>query len=499
MTKRIDLTPHASSTIDLMRFNGYSTISALADIIDNSLPALAKNISIRIEGDSLEDLTFIIKDDGIGMTHDELIEAMHLSTKDFKTERDKSDLGKFGFGLKSASFSQCKKLTVISKKNESIKNAMRWDLDFVKENNNWSIDHLPKEELDSFQAEKLIDDFEHGTVVVWTNCDRVLNQTMSKDDNQKYLADMIVELRMHLSLIYHKYLNKGLKISINDLEIEPMDPFCQKGNVGQRSTIQFQEEIIIDEKKITIKGYLLPHVTKLGGEKREKSISLNGDLLSNQGLYFYRVDRLISWGSWHGLLKKTEANKLARIDISIGNDLDYLWNIEIKKSSFSIPFVVKAKIRDLMKKVSQQSNRVGVRRLSQPGKENDFWKRILNKDTKSYSYEINKTNPIIEDIINNNNIEKDVAYQLLTLVEKTIPINFIKNDVAQNDYKYQNELKMDNELEESIIEQAHELKQLGLAFEKYASVVFVKMYPNIQEKESKIILMKIKDIWEGNE
>lgn len=490
---KIKLQPHASSTIDLMRFNGYSTISAIADIVDNSLPVETKRIEISIIGDKLENLQFLIHDDGLGMDKNELEGAMHLSSKDFETVRKENDLGKFGFGLKSASFSQCKELTVISRKKTSDFFGYKWDLTYVKENNDWSVDEVSAKDIDALLLANNITNFFQGTVVIWTKCDRVLNNNMDSINNQKYLAELIDDTRKHLSLIYHKYLNKGLTILINGNKISAMDPFCEKGAEGRRSTIQFEEKLVIEGKTINIKGYLLPHLSKLGGRKREEIISLNGDLLGNQGLYFYRVNRLISWGSWHNLIRKTEANKLARIDISIGNDLDHIWNIEIKKSTITIPFLVKNKIRDLMKNITQQSNRVGVRRIAKPSDEFDLWHRILNKDTKSLDYSINRNHPLIETIINNNNIDKDIIYSLLEIIEKSTPVEYIKNDISQNEYKI-NQYEI-SEFEEKLMNLANDFRHLGVSYEVFSKTQMKNSRADIDKKELEKILSKLEELW----
>jgi len=490
---KIKLQPHASSTIDLMRFNGYSTVSAIADIVDNTLPVGTKKIEILIEGNSSDNLQFLIYDDGFGMDKNELESAMHLSSKDFETVRIKNDLGKFGFGLKSASFSQCKELTVISKKKGFDFYSYKWDLNYVKENNDWSVDNVSVNEIDEILLGNNIANFDQGTVVIWNNCDRVLSQNMDSPNNEKYLAELVNDIHKNLSLIYHKYLNKGLKIFINGIEVYAMDPFCEKGTDGHRSTIAFEEKLVLEGKKINIKGYLLPHLSKLGGRKKEEKISIDGDLLGNQGLYFYRVNRLISWGSWHHLIRKTEANKLARIDISIGNDLDHIWNIEIKKSTITIPFLVKNKIRDLMKNVTQQSNRVGARRVTRPIDKFDLWKRTINKDTKSLDYSINRNHPLIEEVINNNNIDKDIIYSLLEIIEKTTPIEYIKNDISQNEYKL-NKYEF-SEFEEKLRNLANGLRLLGVSYEVFRRTEMQNSYANIEKKDLEIILSNLKNNW----
>lgn len=193
---KIKLQPHASATIDLMRFNGYSLELAIADIIDNSLPVNSKNINITVQrkNGKRNDLFVLIEDDGMGMNESELEEAMDLSAKDLNSERDKNDLGKFGLGLKSASFSQCLDLLVISKRRNTEIKAMQWDLNFVKENNDWSVNVLEHDDITSIQNEFNIKDKQQGTAVLWRQCDTIL-KGLSEDKYEEEINIAITDLQ----------------------------------------------------------------------------------------------------------------------------------------------------------------------------------------------------------------------------------------------------------------------------------------------------------------
>lgn len=111
--------PTADILMLSMRAMGYSFESAVADIVDNSISAEAKRISIRFAIDP-KNLYVAICDDGHGMSSEELFDAMKYGSEQKRTGRSESDLGRFGLGLKSASLSQCRKLTVASKKDGHI-------------------------------------------------------------------------------------------------------------------------------------------------------------------------------------------------------------------------------------------------------------------------------------------------------------------------------------------------------------------------------------------
>src|SRR5690349_3391180 len=124
--------PKPKSTLNSYRSFGYSVQTAIADIIDNSITARAKNIWINYVWDGSKSYLSIL-DDGLGMDLIELIDAMTPGSKNPQDNRESHDLGRFGLGLKTASFSQCRRLTVVSKKKDTILIKRCWDLDYVNE------------------------------------------------------------------------------------------------------------------------------------------------------------------------------------------------------------------------------------------------------------------------------------------------------------------------------------------------------------------------------
>lgn len=124
--------PTADVLMSSMRAIGYSFEAAIADIIDNSISVKADLIEVKFPVDP-SDLPFVaICDNGSGMSEEELFDAMKYGSALKRNHREEDDLGRFGLGLKAASLSQCRKLTVVSKKNGII-SACIWDLDIVEE------------------------------------------------------------------------------------------------------------------------------------------------------------------------------------------------------------------------------------------------------------------------------------------------------------------------------------------------------------------------------
>ena len=131
----VENTPEAGSLVGSMRSMGYTFESAVADILDNSVTAGSKEIHIYFPTESSHCYVAIL-DDGCGMTKDELYVAMRYGSRASEEDRDKSDLGRFGLGMKAASLSQCRVMTVISKKNGTI-SAYQWDYNKIKGQSKW--------------------------------------------------------------------------------------------------------------------------------------------------------------------------------------------------------------------------------------------------------------------------------------------------------------------------------------------------------------------------
>ena len=106
MATRIPNIPSPDILITSLRSMGYSFKAAIADIIDNSVSADAKNIYVSFSTNNEEDQYVSILDDGYGMDNDGLFNAMRYGS--FKEFYGVKDLGRFGLGMKSASLSVAK-------------------------------------------------------------------------------------------------------------------------------------------------------------------------------------------------------------------------------------------------------------------------------------------------------------------------------------------------------------------------------------------------------
>jgi hypothetical protein len=261
-----------------------------------------------------------------------------------------------------------------------------------------------------------------------------------------------------------------------------MDPFCTHGkNDESRSQLIFEEPVEVNEAKIHVRGYLLPHQSRMGGVAREEKISIDGDHVANQGIYLYRVDRLIAWGSWQNIIRKSEANKLARIDISFGNDADELWKLDIKKSTAILPSIIKARIRDLIRKMSSHSSGVFERRLKmRKTSENSVWCRYYDRESQLITYEVDRSQPAIQALLDQFGENADLAESLLEFIESTFPADLVMNDLAISTARFSR--GDDNDAYKNLLDLANQMNTAGINFEVFKnSVIDSRIYGLDQE------------------
>ncbi len=463
--KTENIPPNVGNFVKSLRDVGYTLEVAIADILDNSISANANNIKIYTI--AKPNIVFCMLDNGIGMIEDELKEAMRLSSKSPEDKRDKKDLGKFGLGLKTASFSQCKKLTVLSKKdgNTAIK---QWDLDYIAKHNDWL---LITPNLDDFIDEPLVSEFnnlEHGTLVIWQDVDHCDKQTFS---------DNINKLRKHLSLVFHRFLEddfKPLKISLNENNIKPFNPFNIKHSATQEKP---PETIKIHNSKIEISPYILPHHSKVSQQEWEQYSTDNG-YIKSQGFYLYRAKRLLIYGTWWGMHKATDAHKLVRIKIDIENNQDKYWGIDIKKSHAKPRADIKTRLKAIISKTTELGSRpyTGRGRKIQDKTTTKFWQTIPVDN--NFRFGLNKEHPIYQRVKNISVVDFALLDIYLKGLEAYLPLEAIQAHLQQNPH----EIKQKSALSQADIENlAKQLKNQGLDDEYIASLLKTELFKNNQE------------------
>ena len=428
--KTIDLPPSASTLMWSIRSIGYTTPSAVADIVDNSISANASKISI--EYDISSSWYFSIFDDGDGMTSEELILAMQVGSGNPFEERSSSDLGRFGLGLKTASLSQCKRLTVVSKKNGGI-NGYCWDLNHIYEVNKWELLKLDNDEITKVPQYEKLNNSSEGTIVLWNDLDKMC--AGASDQKQAFL-ETIREVEEHLSLTFHRFLQgepglEKISISCNGIELKPKDPFfVTKSDVlpEERITVNYNASNG-DSKKavVVVTPYVLPFSDSITQNELDELGGKEG-LIKNQGFYVYRNKRLIVAADWFRVARKTDLSKLCRVRVDIPNTLDDLWTIDVKKSMAIPPEIVLKNMRRIVKQVLQTGKKKYRFRATTEKKKDDgipLW--VAGETRNGIIYSINKDYPLLAEIMEETK-DKQKLNTFIKLIEQNIPVNAIHTD-----------------------------------------------------------------------
>lgn len=421
--KAVPLDPEPGILIESLRDIGYSFNSALADIIDNSITAGAE--TVKVFAIPADDFQVAVIDDGHGMSAEELLQAMRLGSKDPRQERERNDLGRFGLGLKTASFSQCRKLTVVTR-TENNSTAYTWDLDAVVENNEWFVYEHP--DLDAIPFVEHLKS--HGTLVLWEMVDRL---TGERGSGQVEYGRVISEAQEYLSLVFHRYISgerdlAKIDMFVNELALDPIDPF----NVSHDATQVSPEEVVAPG--VVMQTYTLPHKSMYKSDFEYERYGLRNGYLRNQGVYLYRAKRLIIHGTWFGLAKKTAITQLTRVRIDIDVNQDEKWKIDVKKVSAQMPEVVRERLRNLINAIGAPSRRTYKRRAAVLTSEerHPVWNAL--KEGSSKLYRLNRTHPFINAF--QDELEPSVGAkfrELLSLIEASFPTEALFFDLSNNE------------------------------------------------------------------
>lgn len=441
-TKVVD--PPASALVESLRDIGYSLPTAVSDIIDNSIAARATHIEWMAYPHDDEPFVGFL-DNGWGMTEDELLEAMRLGGTRSLAAREDFDLGRFGLGLKTASFSQCRQLTVLTRK-DGVTSCARWDLDLIEKTGKWTLEFLSDFE-DVPMAEKLT---EEGTLVVWRKLDRLVEP--SGGDNRDRFIRELDEAATYVELVFHRFLagevrDEKLHIKFNGRELEPFDPFHSKHPATLRDP---QQPFKLAGEEILIQPFILPHHKKVTPSEWEKYAMAEG-YVKNQGFYVYRQRRLIIYGTWFSLRRQDEITKLSRIRIDIPSELDSHWKIDIKKASVQLPDALRKHLKNLVEKMVVLPKRVyegkGPRETTK--EKIPVWQRIYGKAGVHYS--INQDHPIIKEFICSLSEKQSKPFtHVLKLINSNFPIDSLFYDVASDPNLVKNEEYTEEQLEEIV-------------------------------------------------
>jgi hypothetical protein len=222
---------NAAQALESQRRSGYrNTAAAAREIVDNAMEAGATRIDLCFErpkqlkayqrADSISAIAFI--DNGSGMIPKM---AQYALSWGAGTHFDEPDfIGKFGFGLPNASINQTRLVEVYTKVAGAPKITKAWlDAREVKDHGLQEIPEPVEAELPAFvqiYLDKKGLSFDHGTVVVWVEPDRISYRTPAL--MREHLVDDFG--------VTYRYLLEKAELYVEGFKIEPVDPlFLTKG------------------------------------------------------------------------------------------------------------------------------------------------------------------------------------------------------------------------------------------------------------------------------
>lgn len=337
--RQSSIAPSAARLTESLRDIGYDFPAAIADLVDNSVMAGASQIEIAIEFAG-EESYVMIADDGSGMTANGLLEALRYGSRRTYGHRD---LGRYGLGLKTASLSQCRSVTVVTNRQamKSTPAVRTLDLDIIAKWDEW----LVVEPLEDPVIKKACERLTHasGTTVIWRKLDRVLPEKNPEGGWARRRFDaMAAKASEHLGIVFHRYLEStmdgSLVITVNGIKVQPWNPFAPDESTRNELPLRRFEMTVGDiSGNVTLQRFVLPARDEFSSHDQFERYSGPLNWNRQQGIYIYRADRLVQWGGWNGIRGIDEHTKLARAALDFDTDLDSVFNINVAKMRVTLP------------------------------------------------------------------------------------------------------------------------------------------------------------------
>lgn len=416
--------------MESLRAFGYGYDAAIEDVIDNSVTAEASLIRVGFVWAG-RDATVMVADDGCGMTPAALKQAMRLGARSPLEERAAGDLGRFGLGMKTASFSQARRLTVATRTQPGAAAIAVWDLDVIRETGSWSMGTTPTPVAAELIEAELP---ERGTVVVWEKLDRLVGDVeASNEEARSAFFERIDRLARVLGVTYHRRLQGAgsIRMEVNGEEVVPWDPFLT-GHM-RTQTMPTEELPTGDGRRISVSAYVLPHHSALSQAEHKDAEGPRG-WNSHQGLFVYRDRRLIVDGGWLDLgFRQEDHYKLARVRVDLDNRDDHAWQIDVRKEQARVPDALRHDLRRVAKAVRKRAEEVyrhrgTVIRGPSQGDTTHVWQ--MKRTHGRTRYVVNRDHPLVKDVRSRAGAARVTA--LLRLVEETVPVTDIALDHSRN-------------------------------------------------------------------
>ena len=428
----INLQPKADLFLEAIRNVGYSFDTAVADILDNSIAADASLISLWGSYTAVNKKpSLAICDNGFGMGLEKLLDSMRFAHQELATIRSGNDLGRFGLGMKLASLSQARSVLVIAKQKGGSVAAACWDIDYIKQVGDWILQSYAGENAEQAIVEILTQydlndiftewnqEYDSGVMVCWLSIDRFTVENFSV---------RLASLRNHLSLVFHRYLEgvvaKKIVICIEGKKVSSLDPYLLSHPYSSSADM-------LTSNGVRVQAHVLPYMSELGDEdwnllgqtanKSKKTLQ--------SGFYIYRVNRLIVWGKWFGIVTDIATRKLVRVELDIDSVKDEEWNLDVRKSRAEIPtsyhsFIVSSIVLALersRRKIIHVSNDT-----SRGGEYAPLWVFTEDKEKETWALKVNRESHLMKELKDLLAENKGKLTQLLDELETYFPYEALR-------------------------------------------------------------------------
>jgi hypothetical protein len=354
--------PNPEYLIKSIAEQGYSLETSVADLIDNSISAGAKRIEVLVDTQSTP-LVLFIADDGRGMSGAELKENMKFPSSSIEALREAADLGRFGLGMKTASFAQTRSFTVISKPRDSkTYQARTWDVDHLKSTGKWNIIINSEAEINNLLGRysqlsegflNRFNDYTPHTIIIWHGLYKFEADLAAQDKSEIFQKELSETTREYLQLIFHRFLARPepLRIRLNNEQLSPFNPFPESAR-----NISVRQKLLMGDN-LRLEGFVLPNRSLAESKGASEWTMSHKSLMDMEGIYIYRADRLIVFGGWIGMTKSAPRLQLARLKVEIGNGIDHLFHLNVAKSSIIIPFGERFAFRRYVSELKQEAEK----------------------------------------------------------------------------------------------------------------------------------------------
>ena len=347
--------------VGLMKAFPYTIHEAIADIIDNSIDANAKNITVEINHIQKQQYV-LIKDDGDGIAAGALDDVISIGKRrSYKPE----DLGHFGVGLKTAGLSQAENVTIFSKIKSAAMNTRRISVNWMRKSGEW--DKVLHSSTDSAAVDHIMEEGhlpgKKGTTVLLENLHRFDAMREGENNDAHTIMSILPQLEAHLAMVFHRFLENPehprhfeLHFPAMSEKIQPLDPLDPQNVGGKYGSLIQTGDIEISHNNsnhnIPVRLGILSkenHVSD-SGEHRKRMTDAVGSWSNAEGAYLYRNDRLVAHSDWFGVPKmsKTAVGTLRRVSIELTSSLDDFFGLDPAKSNYRLPLDLRIKLKSFM-------------------------------------------------------------------------------------------------------------------------------------------------------